>query len=248
MPSTRRKSIARVALGGVVAAFMAIELSLPAAAADRPKDPSEIWPQQVGITYNALPCVAGGPSAQDAATAAALNPQLQNKMRGYMNAYNTSCARAVVQAVKNRGLNERAAAIAIATTIVETSIANLDGGDATSVGLYQQQNSWGSFAERTNPTWATNKFLAVMESFYPNGSWNTAPIGDVAADVQRPAAQYRYRYAEQANDAVVIAHRIWSEISRHGSSVSGDGKADIVTVLDNGDVKAWRNGAGFAQM
>ncbi|MEV0230316.1 FG-GAP-like repeat-containing protein, partial [Nonomuraea sp. NPDC050786] len=33
-----------------------------------------------------------------------------------------------------------------------------------------------------------------------------------------------------------------------GSSLSGDGKAEIVTVLDNGDVKAWRNAAGFADV
>jgi hypothetical protein len=116
----------------------------------------------------------------------------------------------VVQAVKSRGLNERAAAIAIATTIVETSIANLDGGDLDSVGLFQQRNSWGSFAERTNPAWATNKFLDVMQSFYPNGSWNTAPIGDVAADVQRPAEEYRYRYAVEANDAVTISRLLWN--------------------------------------
>nr|WP_157549321.1 VCBS repeat-containing protein [Nonomuraea candida] len=33
-----------------------------------------------------------------------------------------------------------------------------------------------------------------------------------------------------------------------GSSLSGDGKADIATVLPSGEVKAWRNGAGFAAM
>ncbi|WP_219825985.1 glucosaminidase domain-containing protein [Nonomuraea typhae] len=33
-----------------------------------------------------------------------------------------------------------------------------------------------------------------------------------------------------------------------GSSLSGDGKADFITVLPSGEVKAWRNGAGFAAM
>ncbi len=180
------------------------------AAAPPSPDPNEIQPQDVGLLLDALPCVAGGPTAADASMASWLNPRLTNKMRGYMTAYNTSCARAVVQAVKSRGLNQRAAAIAIATVIVETSIANLDGGDLDSVGLFQQRATWGSFAERTNPVIATNKFLDVMQQFYPNGSWNTAPIGDVAADVQRPAAQYRYRYAVEANDAVVIAQALWA--------------------------------------
>ncbi|GAA3129738.1 VCBS repeat-containing protein [Streptosporangium carneum] len=33
-----------------------------------------------------------------------------------------------------------------------------------------------------------------------------------------------------------------------GSSLSGDGRADIATVMPNGDVKAWHNGAGFSHM
>ena len=33
-----------------------------------------------------------------------------------------------------------------------------------------------------------------------------------------------------------------------GSSLTGDGKADIAAVLADGQVKAWRNGAGFAAM
>ncbi|MEU9337042.1 hypothetical protein AB0D49_28395, partial [Streptomyces sp. NPDC048290] len=33
-----------------------------------------------------------------------------------------------------------------------------------------------------------------------------------------------------------------------GSSLSGDSRSELVTVLDNGDVKAWRNGGGFAAM
>ncbi|MEV6285647.1 sporangiospore maturation cell wall hydrolase GsmA [Kribbella sp. NPDC051770] len=33
-----------------------------------------------------------------------------------------------------------------------------------------------------------------------------------------------------------------------GSSLSGDSKADLATVLDDGRVKAWRNGSGFANM
>ncbi|WP_394825676.1 FG-GAP repeat domain-containing protein [Pendulispora albinea] len=194
---------------------------------------------------SALPCVPGGPTQQDASNAAALNPQLAKKMRGNMNAYNSSCARAVVQAVKGRGLNQRAAAIAIATTIVESSIANLDSGDRDSVGLFQQRSSWGTFAERTNPVWATNKFLDVMESFYPNGSWNTAPIGEVAANVQRPAAQYRYRYAVEADDAVKIANALWN---MKRPSLSGEGRAEIMALHDNGDIQAWYNVAGFKEM
>lgn len=145
------------------------------------QDHTEIWPHQVS-RHAARPCVAGGPTQKDAAIGAQLNTALNNKMRGHMNAYNTSCARAVVRAVRDCGFDERAAAIAVATVIVETSIANLDGGDRDSVGLNQQRASWGSFAQRTDPAWATGALLDTITRFYPNGSWNCAPVNEKILD------------------------------------------------------------------
>lgn len=171
--------------------------------------PTEIRPDQVD--HIALPCVQAGASADDADTAGALNQQLGTKMRGYMNPYNTSCARVVVETVQRSGLTERAAAIAIATVIVESSIANLDGGLGDSVGLFQQRASWGSFEQRTDPVWATGRFLAVMRQFFPNGTWNNVAIGDVAAAIQRPAAKYRHRYGVEADDAVKIVNELWAQ-------------------------------------
>ncbi|MDT7788346.1 MAG: hypothetical protein QOF58_6765 [Pseudonocardiales bacterium] len=188
----------------------------------------------VAQAANPLPCTAGGPSAADSSDAAALNPLLANDMRGNMNAYNTSCARAVVDRVKARGFNEKAAAIALATTIVESVNRNLDGGDRDSVGLFQQRETWGSFAERTNPQIATDKFLDTMVRFYPGGRWNTAAIGDVAADVQRPDETLRFKYGVQANDAVKIANRLWPGSQRNG-------KADLVRANENGSLTAWQN-------
>ncbi|WP_410664319.1 hypothetical protein [Amycolatopsis sp. lyj-84] len=186
-------------LSSLTAAYLALSLVVI--------PPTEIRPDQVD--HVALPCAQAGASADDADTAGALNQQLGTKMRGYMNPYNTSCARAVVETVQRSGLNERAAAIAIATVIVESSIANLDGGLGDSVGLFQQRASWGSFAQRTDPVWATGRFLAVMRQFFPGDSWNNVAIGDVAAAIQRPAAKYRHRYGVEADDAVKIAAELW---------------------------------------
>ncbi|MEU3770258.1 hypothetical protein AB0E55_34790 [Amycolatopsis keratiniphila] len=171
--------------------------------------PTEIRPDQV--EHIALPCAQAGASADDTDSAQSLNQQLATKMRGYMNPYNTSCARVIVETVQRSGLNDRAAAIAIATVIVESNIANLDGGLGDSVGLFQQRASWGSFEQRTDPVWATGRFLAVMRQFYPNGTWNNVAIGDVAAAVQRPAAKYRHRYGVEAGDAVKIVNELWSQ-------------------------------------
>ncbi|MEV0230315.1 hypothetical protein, partial [Nonomuraea sp. NPDC050786] len=34
----------------------------------------------------------------------------------------------------------------------------------------------------------------------------------------------------------------------HFADLDGDGKSELMTVLDNGDVKAWHNGAGFTDV
>lgn len=185
-----------------------------------------------------LPCTAAGPTDGDANAAAVLNPRLGGTMRNALDAYNISCARAVVQAVKYRGLNEKAATIALATTIVETGNHNYNGGDRDSVGLFQQRDTWGSFAERTNPGIATNRFLDTMERFYPDGSWFTAPVGTVAADVQRPAAEYRGRYAEQAGDAAILARWLWNA----EGDLSGDGYGDLTAIDATGRLTLYGNG------
>ncbi|MFC9246186.1 hypothetical protein ACFT7S_19945 [Streptomyces sp. NPDC057136] len=113
-----------------------------------------------GLAIPTEPCDPAGPSATDGIMADQLNPQLHAKMAGYMNAYKVSCARMVTQAVKNRGLNQRAAAIAISTIIVESSMNNYSQAvDYTSLGLFQQQDWWGTREERLNPAHATNAFL-----------------------------------------------------------------------------------------
>ncbi|KZB80376.1 hypothetical protein [Amycolatopsis regifaucium] len=200
-------------LSSLTAAYLAFSLVL--------LPPTESQPDQVD--HVALPCAQTGPSADDGDTAKALNQQLGTKMRGYMNPYNTSCARVVVESVRRAGLDDRAAAIAIATVIVESSIANLDGGMGDSVGLFQQRASWGSFAQRTDPVWATGKFLAVMRQFYPNDSWKAAAIGDVAAAVQRPAAKYRHRYGVEAGDAVKIVNELWVQDGKRPPSSKESG-------------------------
>ncbi|MER7856842.1 hypothetical protein ABTZ98_30475 [Streptomyces bacillaris] len=159
-----------------------------------------------GLAIPTAPCDPAGPSAADRTLATRLNPQLGNKMAGHLDAYRMSCARMVTQAVKERGLNQRAAAIAIATIIVESSMNNYaQAVDRTSIGLFQQQDWWGSREQRLNPAYATNAFLDEMERRYPNGSWNDAPVGEVCWRVQQPREDLRHLYGIEAADATLIA-------------------------------------------
>ncbi|MEI7032834.1 peptidase M23 [Streptomyces pratensis] len=203
------------------------------------------------------PCDPAGPSATDGLMAEQLNPQLDAKMAGYLNAYKMSCARMVAQAVKDRGLNPRAASIAIATIIVETSMNNYSQAvDHTSIGLFQQQDWWGTREQRLDPVHATNAFLDAMERRYQGGSWNDAPIGEVCWRVQQPREDLRHLYGIEAGDAALIANALWSGMkggAKHpyasGRVVSGrsaDGRLEAFAAGADGVYHTWQtevNGA-----
>ncbi|MEU4269150.1 peptidase M23 [Streptomyces sp. NPDC026092] len=204
-----------------------------------------------GKAIPTVPCDPAGPSATDGIMADQLNPQLNNKMAGYLDAYKMSCARMVTQAVKDRGLNPKAATISIATIIVEASMNNYSAAvDHTSLGLFQQQDWWGTREQRLDPTYATNAFLNAMEQQFPNGSWNDNEIGYVAWNVQRPREDLRHLYGIEAGDAALIANALWAGASggpKHpygsGRVVSGrsaDGRLEAFAAGADGVYHAWQ--------
>ncbi|MBB5953844.1 hypothetical protein FHS29_000414 [Saccharothrix tamanrassetensis] len=250
-----RRALRRLgAVLGIPATVTALTASVALAAGPggQPADPDEIWPQEVRAQIASAPCDPAGPSGSDATLAAQLNPQLADKMAGHLNAYRMSCARVVTQAVRDRGLNPRAAAIAMATAIVESGIMNYsEAVDHDSLGLFQQRPSmgWCSPAQCVDPVYATNRFLDAMEREFPGGSWNTTPIGDVAAEVQKPAAQYRYRYGVEARDATVIVDALWSGMGRTAhpypsglvvSARSADGRLETFAAGSDGIHHSWQ--------
>ncbi|WP_081971724.1 FG-GAP repeat domain-containing protein [Dactylosporangium aurantiacum] len=200
-------------------------------------DPAAAW--------SVAPCVSGGPTAEDGALATRLNSTLTGSMRGYMTAYRVSCARAVVSAVEHRGMAERAAVIAITTTIVETTIQNVsETVDHDSLGLFQQRASWGSVSQRLDPAWATNAFLDKMVRLYPNNSWLSAPIGEICQAVQ--VSDFPDKYALRVGDARTIVTALWgSGVAR---DFNGDGHADLLARnATTKDVHLYRgDGSGFA--
>ena len=101
-----------------------------------------------------------------------------------------------------RGLPARAATIALATAYQESDLANLEYGDADSLGLFQQRPSqgWGTEAEVMDPVYATNAFydaLAQVEDY------RSLEITVAAQTVQRSA--FPDAYADHEGDARVLA-------------------------------------------
>jgi len=97
-----------------------------------------------------------------------------------------------------------------ATGIVESGLQNLSGGDADSYGYRQQRES---IYGRQPLDKQINNLYDEFEQ-YDKGQ----TVGELAAAVQRPAAQYRGRYAQVIDQARKLAG---------GGGVSGAGQASM---------------------
>jgi hypothetical protein len=118
----------------------------------------------------------------------------------------TRNAATVINVARTRALPPRAAVIAVATAIQESSLNNLRHGDRDSVGLFQQRPSqgWGSTDQLTDPVYAASAFYGTLTAI---PDWQTKPLADVAQSVQRSAHPSAYAKWEQAASALVT--RAW---------------------------------------
>lgn len=139
-----------------------------------------------------------------------------------------SYALAIIGEGKRRGITERGIVIALSTALVESNLrmyANAKvpesmslphdavGSDAYSVGLFQQQvvrgaNGWWWGDARTcmEPALSAGLFYERLVRFDYN-SRERSP-GWFAAEIQRPAAQYRDRYDQRMPEAQRIYDRL----------------------------------------
>jgi hypothetical protein len=101
-----------------------------------------------------------------------------------------------------RGLPARAATIALATAYQESDLANLEYGDADSLGLFQQRPSqgWGTEEEVMDPVYATNAFYDALAQV---DDYRSLEITVAAQTVQRSA--FPEAYADHEADARVLA-------------------------------------------
>jgi hypothetical protein len=108
-----------------------------------------------------------------------------------------------------RGLPARAATIAIATAIQESSLRNIDYGDRDSIGLFQQRPSqgWGSVKEIMDPYYATDRFYAALVKV---PDWQSLEVTVAAQAVQRSGFPDAYGDHEEEG-------RLWA------SALTGNG-------------------------
>lgn len=119
----------------------------------------------------------------------------------------------------------RAAVIVLATGFQESRLRNLDYGDRDSLGFLQQRPSqgWGTPAEVRDVGHATRTFLELLVQI---PDWRTRRVTDVAADVQRPAEEYRGLYQQWVPAAVGLVTKLWMVSGATTTAVSDtDGTA-----------------------
>jgi hypothetical protein len=123
-------------------------------------------------------------------------------------------AAAVVGASEGLGLPRRAAVIAVATALQESSLRVLDQeqSDRDSAGLFQQRPSqgWGSVEQVMDRTYAAERFL---EELVRIPGWRRLPLTVVAQQVQRSAYPGAYARWEPTAVALVDALAAGAEVS-----------------------------------
>jgi len=131
-------------------------------------------------------------------------------------------ALAIIAEGRSRGITARGIQIALATAQVESGMrmyansnvpASLNlphdavGSDHDSVGLFQQRHPmWGPLDVLMDPAKSAGLFYDRLVKMNYNDP-NRSP-GSFAADIQRPAAQYRGRYDQQFGYAVALYNRL----------------------------------------
>jgi hypothetical protein len=97
-------------------------------------------------------------------------------------------ARAICSVARKLGASDKVILAAYEAAIVESGVHSLPYGDQTSVGVFQQQDWWGTRAQRLDPYYASHEFL--IRAIRQNRSFMSP--GQLAQDVQKSAFPLRY--------------------------------------------------------
>ena len=103
----------------------------------------------------------------------------------------------------------RSAVIAVATSIQESKLVNVDYGSGESLGLFQQEPDmgWGSAQQIMDPAYAADAFLGALQQYQANNpDWASQPLYQAAQGVQGSA--FPYAYAQWETQAAQLVSQI----------------------------------------
>ena len=141
-----------------------------------------------------------------------------------LTAEQKAVARRIAQIARKRGATPKEIKSAFETGLVESGLRNLAGGDADSQGWRQERASL--YKNPRNLDASVNRYFD--ETGAVKGKYGTA--GDLAAAVQRPAAQYRGRYQQRSAEAEALMRQFGGGGSAPaGGSSGGSTRTEVVT-------------------
>ncbi|WP_405723673.1 heavy metal transporter [Streptomyces sp. NBC_01537] len=119
-------------------------------------------------------------------------------------------ASTIAAVASSRSLPERAVTIALATSLQESGLRNLNHGDRDSMGLFQQRPSqgWGTAAQIMDPVHASNEFFDSLVKIH---GYSRLPLTVAAQKVQKSG--YPQAYAKHEADAALLATALTGRVS-----------------------------------
>jgi hypothetical protein len=109
-----------------------------------------------------------------------------------------TAARAICTVAHHLHASGKVLLAAYEAAIVESGVHSLPYGDRDSIGLFQQRDSWGSYAQRMNPVWASTQFISRANA----AQRGYMSAGQLAQTVQVSA--YPLRYDERRLQAMSL--------------------------------------------
>jgi hypothetical protein len=122
-------------------------------------------------------------------------------------------ATAIVKQALDMRMGVRSAVIAVATSMQESTLNNINYGTSDSLGLFQQQPScgWGSAEQIMQPSYAARAFLGALQHYQAsNPEWAHQPLWQSAQGVQ--ASAFPLAYAKWEAQAAQLVKTIMTQV------------------------------------
>jgi hypothetical protein len=193
------------------------------------------------FAFTGIVFVTGGGKNSCAVAAATISPATAADLEpvaGYSGDQLVNAA-AIINAGAAAGVNVKGQTLGVMTAMGESGLRNIEYGDLAgpdSRGLFQQRDTWGTLAQRLNPTESAGFFFQRLVKV-PN--WETLTPTAAAHAVQINADPDHYApYYSQAES--VVAALVGGDAACAASAVVGGNAqqlaADLVVKIDAGNI------------
>jgi len=122
-------------------------------------------------------------------------------------------ATTIVQQALAKKMGIRSAVIAVATSMQESQLQNVNYGDSDSLGLFQQRPSmgWGTAQQILSPQYSADAFLGALQQYQAsNPDWAAQPLWASAQAVQKSGAPAAY--AQWESQAAQLVQQIVTQV------------------------------------